>query len=78
MQELRKLFALLIGSKRKYVDPTKAVEVKNIEVFVDNTYSLLADKFNVALFQILKEALQYNGSESNPGNQQVWIGIKYY
>ncbi|XP_031568318.1 ubiquitin carboxyl-terminal hydrolase 25-like [Actinia tenebrosa] len=45
MQELRKLFALLIGSKRKYVDPTKAVE-------------------------ILKEALQYNGSESNPGNQQ--------
>lgn len=27
MYELRKLFALLIGSKRKYVDPTKAVEV---------------------------------------------------
>jgi len=27
MHELRKLFALLIGSKRKYVDPTKAVEV---------------------------------------------------
>ena len=22
-------------------------------------------------FQILKEALKYNGSESNPGNQQV-------
>lgn len=45
MTELRILFALMLGSKRKYVDPTKAV-------------------------QILKEALKYNGSESNPGNQQ--------
>lgn len=45
MTELRFLFALMLGSKRKYVDPTKAV-------------------------QILKEALKYNGSESNPGNQQ--------
>lgn len=45
MTELRTLFALMLGSKRKYVDPTKAV-------------------------QILKEALKYNGSESNPGNQQ--------
>ncbi|XP_048588705.1 ubiquitin carboxyl-terminal hydrolase 25 isoform X2 [Nematostella vectensis] len=45
MLELRKLFALLVASKRKYVDPIKAIE-------------------------ILKEALQYNGSESNPGNQQ--------
>lgn len=45
MIELRILFALMLGSKRKYVDPTKAV-------------------------QILKEALKYNGSESNPGNQQ--------
>lgn len=24
-------------------------------------------------FQILKEALKYNGSESNPGNQQVCV-----
>ena len=24
-------------------------------------------------FQILKEALKYNGSESNPGNQQVGV-----
>ncbi|CAH3016835.1 unnamed protein product [Porites evermanni] len=45
MTELRIIFALMLGSKRKYVDPTKAV-------------------------QILKEALKYNGSESNPGNQQ--------
>lgn len=45
MTELRILFALMLGSKRKYVDPTRAV-------------------------QILKEALKYNGSESNPGNQQ--------
>lgn len=32
MHELRKLFALLIGSKRKYVDPTKAVEVCHLSV----------------------------------------------
>ena len=27
MTELRFLFALMLGSKRKYVDPTKAVQV---------------------------------------------------
>ena len=27
MTELRMLFALMLGSKRKYVDPTKAVQV---------------------------------------------------
>ena len=27
MTELRILFALMLGSKRKYVDPTKAVQV---------------------------------------------------
>ena len=27
MQELRHLFALMIGSKRKYVDPSKSVDI---------------------------------------------------
>lgn len=27
MRELRYLFALLVGSKRKYVDPSRAVEI---------------------------------------------------
>ena len=27
MQQLRYLFALMVGSKRKYVDPAKAVEI---------------------------------------------------
>lgn len=27
MQELRKLFSLMVGSKRKYVDPSHAVEI---------------------------------------------------
>ena len=27
MTELRIIFALMLGSKRKYVDPTKAVQV---------------------------------------------------
>ena len=27
MQELRHLFALMIGTKRKYVDPSKAVDI---------------------------------------------------
>lgn len=27
MQELRCLFSLLVGSKRKYVDPSRAVEI---------------------------------------------------
>ena len=27
MQELRRLFSLMVGSKRKYVDPSKAVEI---------------------------------------------------
>lgn len=28
-------------------------------------------------FQILKEALKYNGSESNPGNQQVCVNLQF-
>lgn len=27
MQELRNLFSLMVGSRRKYVDPSKAVEI---------------------------------------------------
>lgn len=27
MQELRNLFSLMVGSKRKYVDPSQAVEI---------------------------------------------------
>lgn len=27
MQELRNLFSLMVGSKRKYVDPSRAVEI---------------------------------------------------
>lgn len=27
MQELRKLFSLMVASKRKYVDPSRAVDI---------------------------------------------------
>ena len=36
MQELRHLFALMLGSKRKYVDPSKALDILK-EAFTSNT-----------------------------------------
>ena len=38
MQELRHLFALMLGSKRKYVDPSKALDILK-EAFTSNTGS---------------------------------------
>ena len=35
MKELRVLFALLVGSNRKYVDPTRAVGVNVLIVFIE-------------------------------------------
>ena len=50
MQELRSLFALLVGSNKKYVDPSKAVDILK-EAFSSPTGA--SDSQQVVFFYIL-------------------------
>ena len=69
MHELRKLFALMIGSKRKYVDPSKAVEILK-EAFTSG--SGLTDsqqdvsEFQHKLLEWLEDA--YRSDQSRPAS----------
>ncbi|KAJ8316492.1 hypothetical protein KUTeg_006506 [Tegillarca granosa] len=50
MQELRYLFALMIGSHKKYVDPSKAVEILK-EAFSSSTQGVTDSQQDVSEFQ---------------------------
>ena len=51
MQELRYLFALMLGSKRKYVDPSKALDILK-EAFSSNPGSAGVDSQQVRIYYV--------------------------
>lgn len=53
MSELRHLFALMVGSKRKYVDPTKAVDILK-EAFAATATSGVGDSQQVILYNLFR------------------------
>ena len=52
MQELRYLFALMLGSKRKYVDPSKALDILK-EAFSSNPGSAGVDSQQVRILHVV-------------------------
>lgn len=50
MRELRYLFALLVGSKRKYVDPSRAVEILKDAFKSNDSQQVISVDFPSSLF----------------------------
>uniref|UniRef100_A0A8B9LEX3 Ubiquitin carboxyl-terminal hydrolase n=1 Tax=Astyanax mexicanus TaxID=7994 RepID=A0A8B9LEX3_ASTMX len=57
MQELRNLFSLMVGSKRKYVDPSKAVEILK-DAFKSSESQQDVSEFTHKLLDWLEDAFQ--------------------
>nr|XP_022324465.1 ubiquitin carboxyl-terminal hydrolase 25-like isoform X2 [Crassostrea virginica] len=77
MQELRHLFALMIGSQKKYVDPSKAVEILK-EAFSSSTSSGVSDsqqdvsEFQHKLLEWLEDAFKshpFRSSSPSPSER---------
>ncbi|XP_065840224.1 ubiquitin carboxyl-terminal hydrolase 25-like isoform X4 [Oscarella lobularis] len=69
VKELRDLFALLLGSRRKYVDPTKAVQKlkSTFASSASNTaYQQDVSEFNHLLMEWLEEAFKTDSPALNP------------
>ncbi|CAH1796375.1 unnamed protein product [Owenia fusiformis] len=80
MQELRQLFALMIGSKRKYVDPSKAVEILK-EAFTSTSSAGASDcqqdvsEFQHKLLEWLEDAFKSDRSRpSSPAESPSTAG----
>ncbi|XP_051540744.1 ubiquitin carboxyl-terminal hydrolase 25 isoform X2 [Myxocyprinus asiaticus] len=74
MQELRRLFSLLVGSKRKYVDPSRAVEILK-DAFKSSESQQDVSEFTHKLLDWLEDAFQIKAEEDregeNPKNPMV-------
>ncbi|XP_066098013.1 ubiquitin carboxyl-terminal hydrolase 25 isoform X1 [Saccopteryx bilineata] len=63
MQELRYLFALLVGSKRKYVDPSRAVEILKGAFKSNESQQQDVSEFTHKLLDWLEDAFQMKAEE---------------
>ncbi|XP_068036756.1 ubiquitin carboxyl-terminal hydrolase 25 isoform X3 [Anomalospiza imberbis] len=65
MRELRYLFALLVGSKRKYVDPSRAVEILKDAFKSNDSQQQDVSEFTHKLLDWLEDAFQIKAEEES-------------
>ena len=73
MVELRKLFALMVGTRRKYLDPSRTVEIFKRQNFPDGNESQQdVSEFTHKLLEWLEQAFQKTPNEgiSSSGIEQ--------
>ncbi|XP_076875342.1 ubiquitin carboxyl-terminal hydrolase 25 isoform X2 [Brachyhypopomus gauderio] len=68
MQELRHLFSLMVGSRRKYVDPSKAVEILK-DAFKSSESQQDVSEFTHKLLDWLEDAFQMKAEEDREGEK---------
>ncbi|NWR70691.1 UBP25 hydrolase, partial [Centropus unirufus] len=69
MRELRYLFALLVGSKRKYVDPSRAVEILKDAFKSNDSQQQDVSEFTHKLLDWLEDAFQIKAEEEREGEK---------
>ncbi|XP_052463760.1 ubiquitin carboxyl-terminal hydrolase 25 isoform X7 [Carassius gibelio] len=69
MQELRHLFSLLVGSKRKYVDPSRAVEILKDAFKSSESQQQDVSEFTHKLLDWLEDAFQIKAEEDREGEK---------
>ncbi|XP_042312847.1 ubiquitin carboxyl-terminal hydrolase 25 isoform X3 [Sceloporus undulatus] len=69
MRELRYLFALLAGSKRKYVDPSRAVEILKDAFKSNDSQQQDVSEFTHKLLDWLEDAFQMKAEEEQDGEK---------
>uniref|UniRef100_A0A8C8E5E4 Ubiquitin carboxyl-terminal hydrolase n=1 Tax=Otus sunia TaxID=257818 RepID=A0A8C8E5E4_9STRI len=69
MRELRYLFALLVGSKRKYVDPSRAVEILKDAFKSTDSQQQDVSEFTHKLLDWLEDAFQIKAEEERDGEK---------
>lgn len=69
MQELRHLFSLLVGSKRKYVDPSGAVEILKDAFKSSESQQQDVSEFTHKLLDWLEDAFQIKAEEDREGEK---------
>ncbi|XP_070606372.1 ubiquitin carboxyl-terminal hydrolase 25 isoform X2 [Erythrolamprus reginae] len=69
MGELRYLFALLVGSKRKYVDPSRAVEILKDAFKSNDSQQQDVSEFTHKLLDWLEDAFQIQAEEEQNGEK---------
>ncbi|XP_023137292.1 ubiquitin carboxyl-terminal hydrolase 25 isoform X3 [Amphiprion ocellaris] len=70
MQELRNLFSLMVGSKRKYVDPSRAVEIlKDAFKSSESQQQQDVSEFTHKLLDWLEDAFQMKAEEDREGEK---------
>ncbi|XP_057177990.1 ubiquitin carboxyl-terminal hydrolase 25 isoform X2 [Triplophysa rosa] len=69
MQELRCLFSLLVGSKRKYVDPSRAVEILKDAFKSSESQQQDVSEFTHKLLDWLEDAFQIKAEEDRDGEK---------
>ncbi|XP_041088570.1 ubiquitin carboxyl-terminal hydrolase 25 isoform X5 [Polyodon spathula] len=69
MQELRHVFSLLVGSKRKYVDPSRAVEILKDAFKATDSQQQDVSEFTHKLLDWLEDAFQMKAEEEREGEK---------
>ncbi|XP_075876044.1 ubiquitin carboxyl-terminal hydrolase 25 isoform X2 [Nelusetta ayraudi] len=69
MQELRNLFSLMVGSKRKYVDPSRAVEILKDAFKSSELQQQDVSEFTHKLLDWLEDAFQMKAEEDREGEK---------
>uniref|UniRef100_A0A4W4EP88 Ubiquitin carboxyl-terminal hydrolase 25 n=1 Tax=Electrophorus electricus TaxID=8005 RepID=A0A4W4EP88_ELEEL len=69
MQELRNLFSLMVGSRRKYVDPSKAVEILKDAFKSSESQQQDVSEFTHKLLDWLEDAFQMKAEEDREGEK---------
>ncbi|XP_041741619.2 ubiquitin carboxyl-terminal hydrolase 25-like isoform X6 [Coregonus clupeaformis] len=69
MQELRNLFSLMVGSKRKYVDPSRAVEILKDAFKSSESQQQDVSEFTHKLLDWLEDAFQMKAEEDRDGKK---------
>ncbi|XP_018586886.1 ubiquitin carboxyl-terminal hydrolase 25 isoform X2 [Scleropages formosus] len=69
MRELRHLFSLMVGSKRKYVDPSRAVEILKDAFKSSDSQQQDVSEFTHKLLDWLEDAFQLKAEEEREGEK---------
>ncbi|XP_069492513.1 ubiquitin carboxyl-terminal hydrolase 25 isoform X1 [Ambystoma mexicanum] len=69
MRELRYLFSLLVGSKRKYVDPSRAVDILKDAFKSNDSQQQDVSEFTHKLLDWLEDAFQIKAEEERDGEK---------
>uniref|UniRef100_A0A8D2ZLJ4 Ubiquitin carboxyl-terminal hydrolase 25 n=1 Tax=Scophthalmus maximus TaxID=52904 RepID=A0A8D2ZLJ4_SCOMX len=69
MQELRHLFSLMVGSKRKYVDPSRAVDILKDAFKSSESQQQDVSEFTHKLLDWLEDAFQMKAEEDREGEK---------